>query len=48
MLNRATPAFLVLFATFLFIAYLTLYALTHLSPAHQLSAPVTDAELKNV
>ncbi len=38
-LNRATPAFLVLFATFLFIAYLTLYALTHLSPAHQLSAP---------
>ena len=31
--NRASAAFLVLFATFLFVAYVLLYALTHLSPA---------------
>ena len=31
--NQSTVAFLVLFATFLFLAYVMLYALTHLSPA---------------
>jgi uncharacterized membrane protein len=31
--NKTSAAFLVLFATFLFIAYVLLYALTHLSPA---------------
>ncbi|HPU57738.1 MAG TPA: DUF1361 domain-containing protein, partial [Verrucomicrobiota bacterium] len=33
MANRSSFAFLVLFATFLFIAYVMLYALTHMSPA---------------
>ncbi|HET7623616.1 MAG TPA: DUF1361 domain-containing protein [Verrucomicrobiae bacterium] len=33
MLNRTSAAFLALFAIFLFLAYLMLYALTHLSPA---------------
>ena len=46
--NQASPAFLVLFATFLFIAYLTLYALTHLSPGHQLSAPVPAKALDEI
>jgi uncharacterized membrane protein len=31
--NRTSAAFLVLFATFSFVAYVLLYALTHLSPA---------------
>jgi uncharacterized membrane protein len=35
----ASLAFPLLFATFLFIAYLMLYALTHLSPAHPAAIP---------
>ncbi len=35
MLNRTSVGFLVFFAIFLFIAYVMLYALTHLSPAPQ-------------
>jgi uncharacterized membrane protein len=37
--SPASVAFPVLFAAFLFIAYLMLYALTHLSPAPQLISP---------
>jgi uncharacterized membrane protein len=37
----ASFAFPALFAAFLFIAYLMLYALTHLSPAHHVAAPHT-------
>ncbi len=37
--NANTLAFPVLFATFLFIAYLMLYALTHLQPARPLPLP---------
>jgi uncharacterized membrane protein len=36
----STVAFPILFAAFLFIAYLMLYALTHLSPAAQLASPL--------
>lgn len=35
MLNQTSAGFLVFFAAFLFIAYVMLYALTHLSPAQQ-------------
>jgi uncharacterized membrane protein len=43
MLNHSAAGFLLLFATFLFITYVMLYALTHLSPAAQLAAPVSEA-----
>jgi uncharacterized membrane protein len=46
--NQPSPAFLLMFATFLFIAYLTLYALTHLSPAQQLTAPLPQKKLNEV
>jgi uncharacterized membrane protein len=36
--NHTSVSFSVLFATFLFTAYVILYALTHLSPAHQTSS----------
>jgi uncharacterized membrane protein len=36
MVNMSSAAFLVLFATFLFVAYIMLYALTHLPRAHEL------------
>jgi uncharacterized membrane protein len=48
MLNRTSFAFLVLFATFLFIAYVMLYALTHLSPAQLAEARLTPEPVKEV
>ncbi len=45
--NANTLAFPILFAAFLFIAYLMLYALTHLQPARPLTLPqqTQEAEL---
>ncbi|MGN6553107.1 MAG: DUF1361 domain-containing protein [Verrucomicrobiota bacterium] len=43
-LHRGSAAFLVLFATFLFIAYVMLYALTHLSPGQPLATTLKSKE----
>jgi len=40
MLNQTSVGFLVFFAAFLFIAYVMLYALTHLSPATPMPKPI--------
>jgi uncharacterized membrane protein len=42
--NPNSLAFPILFAAFLFIAYLMLYALTHLQPARQLTSPLQTQE----
>jgi uncharacterized membrane protein len=46
MVNQTSAAFLALFAIFLFLAYLMLYALTHLSPAQFFSTPLAGEKLK--
>jgi uncharacterized membrane protein len=47
MMNGSSAAFLVLFATFLFITYVMLYALTHLQPTHLMPAEIANGKAAN-
>lgn len=46
-LNHTSVAFLVLFATFIFVTYVMLYALTHLPRAEEMQSPLGEGVLRN-